>query len=96
MADINEIKAKVGEAVIKAGEEIKALDMGVALTKAQDAVAALDIPGKKQQIIDFMDSPKMDELKGIGRTVKDFLHFVPQYAQSVPGMIKDLAEKIKK
>ena len=101
MADIqeklNEVKQKLADIdVDQIKDDIKALDMGVLYTKAQDTVAKLDIPGKKQQVIDFIDSPEMDKLKGIGRTVKDFAGFVPNYAQSVPGMIKDLAEKIKK
>jgi hypothetical protein len=101
MADINDIKTKVAEKIASVDldaikDEVKALDMGVLYTKAQDAVAALDIEGKKQAVIDFLDSPEMDKLKGVGRTVKDFCGFVPNYAQSIPGMIKDAMEKISK
>lgn len=96
MIDIKAIKEKAGNALVKAGEGIKELDMGVAYTKFEDAVAALNLDEKKQKVIDFMDSPQMDSLKGTGRTVKDFLGFVPNYAQSVPGMIKDGLEKLKK
>lgn len=98
MADI---KAKIGAAVSKIDvaqikEEVRSLDMGVLYTKMEDTIAHLDLEGKKQALTDFMDGPEMDKLKGVGRTVKDFLGFVPNYAQSIPGMIKDAAEKIKK
>ena len=95
MADISELKEKLGSAVIKAGEDLKELDVGVAYSKLEDAISAIDIESKKQKIRDFIDSPKMDELKSAGRTVKDFLGFVPNYAQSIPGMIKDGVEKLK-
>ena len=96
MPDISELKEKLGSAVQKAGENLKDLDMGVAYTKLEDAISALDIESKKQKVRDFIDSPKMDELKSAGRTVKDFLGYVPNYAQSIPGMIKDGLEKLKK
>lgn len=95
MADISELKEKLGSAVKKAGEDLKELDVGVAYSKLEDAISAIDIESKKQIIRDFIDSPKMDELKSAGRTVKDFLGFVPNYAQSIPGMIKDGVEKLK-
>jgi hypothetical protein len=38
----------------------------------------------------------MDEIKSAGRTVKDFLGYVPNYAQSIPGMVKDGLEKLRK
>lgn len=96
MADFEQIKEKVGEVVNKAGKSISELDMGVAYTKMEDVLSSLDIEGKKQQVRDFIDSPKMDEIKSAGRTVKDFLGYVPNYAQSIPGMVKDGLEKIKK
>lgn len=77
-------------------DRIKAIDMGVAYTKMQDVLAKVNIEDKKQAIIDFADSPEMEKIKGVGRTVKDFMGFVPNYVQSVPGMIKDAVEKIKK
>ena len=95
MADISELKEELGSAVKKAGEDLKELDVGVAYSKLEDAISAIDIESKKQKIRDFIDSPKMDELKSAGRTVKDFLGFVPNYAQSIPGMIKDGVEKLK-
>ena len=95
MADISELKEKLGSAVKKAGEDLKELDVGVAYSKLEDAISAIDIESKKQKIRDFIDSPKMDELKSTGRTVKDFLGFVPNYAQSIPGMIRDGVEKLK-
>ena len=73
----------------KASEEIKSLDMGVLYTKAQDAAAKIDVQGIKQKVTDFADSPKMDKVKGALRTVKDFAGFVPNYAQSVPNMVKE-------
>ncbi len=96
MADVNGIKEKLDNAVAKASENVKELDMGVALTKAQDMVSNLDLEGKKKDITDFLDSPQMDELKSAGRTLKDFLGFVPNYVQSIPGMVKDGIEKITK
>ena len=96
MIDLKAIKEKAGNALVKAGEGIKELDMGVAYTKMEDALSAVKLGDAKQKIIDFMDSPKMDSIKGTCRTVKDFLGFVPNYAQSVPGMIKDGLEKLKK
>ncbi len=96
MADVNEIKEKVSSAVAKAGESLKELDPGVALTKMEDLIAKVDIEGKKKQVTDFLDSPKMDEIRSAGRTVKDFLGFVPNYAQSIPGMVKDGIEKLTK
>lgn len=96
MSDINDIKGKLGSAVKKAGEDLKELDMGVAYSKLEDVISAIDIESKKQKVRDFIDSPKMEELKSAGRTVKDFLGFVPNYAQSIPGMIKDGVEKLKK
>ena len=93
MADIKE---KVGSALSQATESIKELDMGVALTKAEDAISSLDLEGKKKQIADFLDSPKMDEIKSAGRTVRDFLGYVPNYVQSIPGMVKDRVEKLRK
>ena len=59
------------------------------------AVELIDIESGKQKIRDFIDSPKMDELKATGRTVRDFLGFVPNYAQSIPGMVRDGVEKLK-
>lgn len=73
-------------------EELKGLDTGVAYTKFLDAIKDLDLESKKQAIIDFMDSPAMEQLKGKGRTVKDFMGYVPYYAQSVPEMVKELFE----
>ena len=96
VADFEKIKEKVDVAVSKAGQTLSELDMGVAYTKMEDVLSSLDIEGKKQQIRDFIDSPKMDEIKSAGRTVKDFLGFVPNYAQSIPGMVKDGLEKLKK
>ena len=96
MADFEKIKEKVGEVVGKAGKSLSELDMGVAYTKMEDAISALDIEGKKQQIRDFIDSPKMDEIKSAGRTVRDFLGYVPNDAQSIPGMVKDGLEKLRK
>lgn len=96
MADYNELLEKAKVAAGKAAEELKGIDAGIALTKAQDALAVLDLPGKKQKVLDFLDGPELEKLKGTGRLAKDFLGVVPQYAQSVPGMIKDLAEKLKK
>lgn len=95
MPDINELKEKLGSAVKKAGEDLKELDMGVAYSKFEDVVSVIDIESKKQKVLDFIDSPKMDELKSAGRTVKDFLGYVPNYAQSIPGMIKDGVEKLQ-
>ncbi len=95
MADISELKEKLGSAVKKAGEDLKELDVGVAYSKLEDAISAIDIESKKQKIRDFIDSPKRDVLKSAGRTVKDVLGFVPNYAQSIPGMIKDGVEKLK-
>ncbi len=96
MADFEKIKEKVGEVVGKAGKSLSELDMGVAYTKMEDAISTLDLEGKKQQIRDFIDSPKMDEIKSAGRTVRDFLGYVPNYAQSIPGMVKDGLEKLRK
>jgi hypothetical protein len=96
LSDIGELKEKLNSAVKKAGEDLKELDVGVAYSKLEDAISAIDIESKKQKVRDFIDSPKMDELKSTGRTVKDFLGFVPNYAQSIPGMIKDGVEKLKK
>ena len=96
MADFEKIKDKVGEVVGKAGKSLSELDMGVAYTKMEDAISTLDLEGKKQQIRDFIDSPKMDEIKSAGRTVRDFLGYVPNYAQSIPGMVKDGLEKLRK
>ena len=96
MADFEKIKEKVGEVVGKAGKSLSELDMGVAYTKMEDAISALDLEGKKQQIRDFIDSPKMDEIKSAGRTVRDFLGYVPNYAQSIPGMVKDGLENLRK
>lgn len=85
---INRLAASAGRVLVKTGEELKELDAGVALTKAQDAIGKLDLPGKKKQLEDLLDSPKMDELKSAARTVKDFAGFIPYYAQSIPSMIK--------
>ena len=96
MADINELKEKVSGAVAQATESLKELDAGVAYTKMEDLIAKVDIEGKKKQVTDFLDSPKMDEIKSAGRTVRDFLGFVPNYAQSIPGMIRDGIQKLTK
>lgn len=96
VADLNTLKEKVSSVVGKAGKSLGELDMGVAYTKMEDAISSLDLEGKKQQVIDFLDSPKMDEIKSAGRTVKDFLGFVPNYVQSIPGMVKDGIEKFQK
>lgn len=96
MADLDKLKEKVGTVVSKAGKSLSELDMGVAYTKMEDVISSLDIEGKKQQVRDFIDSPKMDEIKSAGRTVKDFLGYVPNYAQSIPGMVKDGLEKLRK
>ena len=95
MSEISELKEKLGSAVRKAGEDLKELDMGVAYTKLEDVISSIDIESNKQKIRDFIDSPKMDELKATGRTVRDFLGFVPNYAQSIPGMVRDGVEKLK-
>lgn len=95
MPDISKLKDKFGSAVKKAEEDLKELDVGVAYSKLEDVISAVDIESKKQKVRDFLDSPKMDELKSAGRTVKDFLGYVPNYAQSIPGMIKDGVEKLK-
>ena len=95
MSEISELKEKLGSAVRKAGEDLKELDMGVAYTKLEDVISSIDIESGKQKIRDFIDSPKMDELKATGRTVRDFLGFVPNYAQSIPGMVRDGVEKLK-
>ena len=95
MADIFEIKEKVCSAAAKAGENLKELHTGVALTKAKDLIGKVDLEGRKQQVEDFLDSPKMDEIRSAGRTLKDFLGYVPSYAQSIPGMVRDGIEKLK-
>ena len=95
MSEISELKEKLGSAVRKAGEDLKELDMGVAYTKLEDVISSVDIESSKQKIRDFIDSPKMDELKSTGRTVRDFLGFVPNYVQSIPGMVRDGVEKLK-
>ena len=95
MSVINELKEKLGSAVKKAEENLKELDMGVAYSKMEDVISTIDIESKKQKVRDFLDSPKMDELKSAGRTVKDFLGYIPNYAQSIPGMVKDGIEKLK-
>ena len=94
MADVNEIKEKVSSAVAKAGESLKELDPGVALTKMEDLIAKYNEAQPDIRIL--LDSPKMDEIRSAGRTVKDFLGFVPNYAQSIPGMVKDGIEKLTK
>lgn len=96
MADLEKLKEKVGTVVNKAGKSLSELDMGVAYTKMEDVISSLDIEGKKQQVRDFIDSPKMDEIKSTGRTLRDFLGFVPNYVQSIPGMIRDGIERLKK
>ena len=96
MADIHQFKEQLSNTVAKAGEILKGLDAGVAYTKVEDLIHKMDLDGKKQQITDFLDSPKMDEIKASGRTVRDFLGFIPSYAQSIPGMIKDGLDKLKK
>lgn len=96
MINLKAIKEKAGNALVKAGEGLKELDMGVAYTKMEDAISAVNLGETKQKVIDFLDSPKMDSFKGTCRTVKDFLGFVPNYAQSIPGMIRDGLEKLKK
>ena len=96
MADFEKIKEKVDVAVSKAGQTLSELDMGVAYTKMEDVLSSLDNDGNKHHIREFIDSPKMDEIKSAGRTVRDFLGFVPNYAQSIPGMVKDGLEKLKK
>ena len=67
--------------------------LGSAVKKAEENLKELE--SKKQKVRDFLDSPKMDELKSAGRTVKDFLGYIPNYAQSIPGMVKDGIEKLK-
>ncbi len=96
VADIHQFKEQLSNTVAKAGESLKGLDAGVAYTKVEDLIHKMDLDGKKQQITDFLDSPKMDEIKSSGRTVRDFLGFIPSYAQSIPGMIKDGLDKLKK
>ena len=108
MADMNQIigaaKAKAAEAGEKIKnidtaaikDEVRNLDTGVLYTKALDAIAKLDIPGKKQAVIDFIDSPTTAALKEKAYLLKDFLGYVPQYAQSVPTMIKEGFEKLTK
>jgi len=70
--------------------------MGVLYTKAEDLVAKADIPGKKQAVVDFMDSPTTAALKEKVYLLKDFAGYVPYYAQSVPTMVKEAVAKIKK
>ena len=74
-------------------DEIKGIDMGVAYTKALDAMEQFDVKGKIKSVEDKLDSPEMDKLKGVLRTVKDFMGFVPNYMQSVPNMIKEALGK---
>ena len=96
VADLNRVKETIGTAVSKAGKSLSELDAGVAYTKLEDAITSLDLEGKKQQVRDFIDSPKMDEIKSTGRTLRDFLGFVPNYVQSIPGMFRDGIERLKK
>ena len=96
VAGLKRLREAFGSVVVKVGKPLSELDMGVAYTKMEDAISSLDIRGKKQQVIDFLDSPKMDEIRSAGRTLKDFLGFVPNYVQSIPGMVKDGLEKIRK
>ncbi len=77
-------------------EEVKAIDTGVLLTMAEDAVAKLDVEGKKQAVKDFIDSPTTAALKEKLYLLKDFVGYVPYYAQSVPTMVKEAIEKVKK
>ena len=108
MADLDKVvdtvKEKAGDVAYKVRnfdvqsfmEEVKGLDMGVVYTKFLDAIAGLDIESKKQAIKDFLDSPQMDSIKDKGRLLKDFAVYVPNFAQSIPGMVEDAVEKIKK
>lgn len=91
--NVEKIKEKAGNMLIRAGEELKDLDVGVALTKAQDFSKKLDLAGKKKAVEDYLDSPAMDPVKSAAITVKDFLGYVPYYAQSVPTMIKEALGK---
>lgn len=86
----------VAPAIEKMTKSVSELDAGVLLTKAQDAAAKLDLEGKKKELEDFLDSPKMDSIKSAARTAKDFAGFIPYYAQSVPEMIKGALSKEKK
>ena len=85
---LNKVVGSAGNLLVKAGEKLKEVDMGVAYTKASDVINKLDLDGKKKQLEDFLDSPKMDTLKEKARTVKDFAGFIPYYAQSIPSMVK--------
>ena len=108
MADIKEVienaKDKVEDVAFKVKnfdvqsffEEVKGLDVGVIYTKFLDAIAGLDIESKKQAVRDFIDSPQMDAIKDTGRMVGDFLGYIPYFAQSIPGMVEDAVEKLKK
>ena len=98
---VENVKVKAAEAKEKVAnidwdnvkEEVKGIDMGVALTKAEDALKKMDIEGKKKAVVDYVKGPKMDKVKGAARTVKDFMGYVPYYAQSVPNMIKEALGK---
>lgn len=93
-AELGEKVKNIDTASIK--DEVKNLDTGVLYTKALDAVAKLDIPGKKQAVIDFIDSPTTAALKEKAYLLKDFVGYVPYYAQSVPTMIKEGFQKLTK
>lgn len=86
--DFNKITSAAGDFLVKAGTRIKELDMGVALTKAQDIAKDLDLEEKKAKIADLLDDPKAEGFKSAMRTVKDFTGFIPYYAQSIPSMVK--------
>ena len=87
-AVFNKISTAAGNALLKAGEKLKEADMGVLLTKAHDAADRLALDEKKKKVEDLLDSPKMENMKSAARTAKDFLGFIPYYAQSIPSMIK--------
>lgn len=87
-AVLKKVSSAAGDALVNAGEKLKEADMGVALTKAHDVIDKLALDEKKKQIEDLLDSPKMDKIKSVARTTKDFFGFIPYYAQSIPSMIK--------
>lgn len=90
-AEVKEKVENIDWADVK--DQVKALDMGVLYTKAEDAMAKVDVKAIKQKVIDKIDSPEADKVKGALRTVKDFVGYVPYYAQSVPNMIKEALGK---
>ena len=86
---IENLAGKLGAGLVKAGKSLEELDVGVALTKFEDFKANLGISEKVKAVADYLDSPKMDGVKSAMITVKDFAGFVPNFAQSVPSMIRE-------